>query len=159
MLTSRNSGTAGVWSRIHARKTWVIVLLASIAAFPAAAQENANDARELGTPQVRTGNLPPAIEVKVNAYQACINSVMSSMDAASIKRQQIGERCSSARQQMVNAFPEQLRPLIDTNTERRIESVLNSLEQIERAVIESAEDVNEISEDLKALSETTSNED
>jgi hypothetical protein len=157
MLTSRNSGTAVVRSRIHARKTWAVVLIASVAAFPAAAQENASENRRLEAPNTGNAGLPPAIEEKVNAYQACINSVMSTLETAVVKRLQIGERCSAAREQMVNGFPEQLRPLIDTNTERRIDSVLTSLEQIERAVIESAEDVNGISEELKALSDTTPN--
>jgi len=157
MLTNKFPDTAGIRQRIPVHRALLMLLLVPLASFQAFADEVDGPDTAPAQSAQRAAKLPPAIEIKANAYQACVNSVMSTMEPAAAKRQQIADRCGGARLEMVQAFPEQIRQLIETNTDRRIESVLVALEQIENAVIESAEDVNEISEDLNALSETTPN--
>jgi len=153
MLTYNILNTASSHPSDLARRLCFFLTISLLAAVPAYADETA-----VAENVSRATELPPVIAGKANVYQTCVNSVMSTLEPASVKRQQIADRCGDARDEMVNAFPAQLRPLIGTNTDRRIASVLDALEQIEHAVIESAEDVQEISTDLDALSETTPNE-
>lgn len=153
MLTYNVLNTASSHQRDLASRRCLFLTIALLAVVPAYADEAAEAENA-----PRSAALSPAVAGKANIYQACVNSVMSTLEPAAVKRQQIADNCSGARDELVNAFPAQLRPLIGTNTDRRIASVLDALELIEHAVIESAEDVHEISADLDALSETIANE-
>lgn len=148
MLTKRSQDT----TRQLARGTWLTLLLVLLGSFPTLA-----DQAEAAPGAPAAAKLPPEIEQKARAYQDCVNAVMSTMEPAATKRQQIADRCGGAMAEMVAAFPEEFRQLIEINTTRRIENVLAALEQVETAVYESAEDVIDISEDLNALSESATN--
>lgn len=150
MLTKRSQDT----TRQLARGTWLTLLLVLLGSFPTLADQAESEAAP-GAPAA--AKLPPEIEQKARAYQDCVNAVMSTMEPAATKRQQIADRCGGAMAEMVAAFPEEFRQLIEINTTRQIENVLAALEQVETAVYESAEDVIDISEDLDALSESATN--
>ena len=150
MLTKRSQDT----TRQLARGTWLTLLLVLLGSFPTLADQAESEAAP-GAPAA--AKLPPEIEQKARAHQDCVNAVMSTMEPAATKRQQIADRCSGAMAEMVAAFPEEFRQLIEINTTRQIENVLAALEQVETAVYESAEDVIDISEDLNALSESATN--
>lgn len=102
--------------------------------------------------------LSPLIEAKAAAHQACVTAIMSTYQSAATKRTQIAEDCAVQRAELVNAFPEEYRALLATNVDRRIESVLYSLEQIEGVVVESATDVQEMVDEIDALREEAATE-
>jgi hypothetical protein len=78
---------------------------------------------------------------------------MSTQSKAQEKREQIQNQCAEAEVALVAAFPEEIQQLVATDVNRQIEAVLLSLEQIEAAVVESAEDSAEIAKELAALEE------
>lgn len=95
--------------------------------------------------------LTPAMQAAAEAHQQCVNTIMSTQEKAAEKRLRIEQECAEAEQALVKAFPETMQQLVQINTERQIESVLMSLEEIEAVVVESAEDSAEILEELAAL--------
>lgn len=95
--------------------------------------------------------LTPAMQAAAEAHQQCVNTIMSTQEKAAEKRLRIEQACAEAAQALVNAFPETMQQLVQVNTERQIESVLMSLEEVEAVVVESAEDSAEIAEELAAL--------
>jgi hypothetical protein len=108
--------------------------------------------QESSTPgEPETIEMTPAMEAAAQAHQSCVNAIMSTQAKAQEKRQQIQEQCTEAEVALVEAFPEEIQQLVATDVRRQIESVLLSLEQIEAAVVESAEDSAEIAEELAAL--------
>lgn len=133
MLITKNFKQDSMQSSLSVCKKWLCLLLMSAMALPVFADEAAK------------------VNAEVLAHQACVNKVMSTMHTAAVKRTNIAEQCQQTRQAMINSYPAEVQPLIATNTDRRIESVLDALEQIETAVVESATDVNEITEELDAL--------
>ena len=147
MLIVKTKGSSDREKRMSIRGRAVLLMaLASAAA-------SADDAA------METSGLPPEIEAAAASYQNCVNAVMSTMQPAALKRQQMAERCAGEREMMIESFPEPLRPLIATNTDRRIAAVIDALDQIENAVVESAADVQEIAEDLAALEKQKSGQD
>ena len=95
--------------------------------------------------------LTPAMQDAAEAHQQCVNTIMSTQEKAAEKRLRIEQECAEAAQALMNAFPETMQQLVQVNTERQIESVLMSLEEVEAVVVESAEDSAEIAEELAAL--------
>lgn len=105
----------------------------------------------------------PADSVQVQAqimdaaaiHQTCINGVMSTLESAIVKRQQITANCTVSLNNMVAAFPDNIQPMIRAISERRIETVLSALQQAETVTLESATDVSEVLEELDALETET----
>jgi len=95
--------------------------------------------------------MTPAMRAAADAHQQCVNTIMSTQEKATEKRQRIKQECAEAEQILVLTFPEEMQQLVQVNTARQIENVLASLEEIESAVVESAEDTAEIAEELAAL--------
>lgn len=95
--------------------------------------------------------MTPAMQAAADAHQQCVNTIMSTQEKAAEKRQRIEQECAEAEQTLVRTFPEEMQQLVQVNTARQIENVLASLEEIEAAVVESAEDSAEIAEELAAL--------
>lgn len=100
-------------------------------------------------------HLPPAIRQKSTNYQVCVNKIMSSLEPANSKRQLIARRCKTARDDLIAAFPGPVQRLMAINTDRRIEGVLDALEQVEGLINESTVDIYGISVQLQ-LSPPTS---
>lgn len=118
---------------------------------------NANESTTQGGGAAESSppELTPEMQQLVSNHQACVKQVMSSFDtSAAVKRAQIVENCQSQRDTLVNAFPEEVRQLIGTNIDRRIEQVLYALEQIESTSQEATEDVQEIVEELDDIAES-----
>jgi hypothetical protein len=111
----------------------------------------AQETEPQSTPE--TIELTPTMEAAAQAHQSCVNAIMSTQSKAQEKREQIQNQCAEAEVALVAAFPEEIQQLVATDVNRQIEAVLLSLEQIEAAVVESAEDSAEIAKELAALEE------
>jgi hypothetical protein len=98
---------------------------------------------------------PPELseEVRVAAlvHQACVNQIMSTQENAEVKRQRIKGECAELEGELIQQFPEEMREFITTDVHRQIESVLVALELMEERVIETAEDAEEIANELAQL--------
>lgn len=99
----------------------------------------------------QTLELTPEMQAAANAHQNCVNAVMSTQAKAQEKREHIQQQCAEAQSALIDAFPEDVRQLVELDVQRQIEGVLLSLEQIESAVLESAEDSAEIAQELAEL--------
>lgn len=93
----------------------------------------------------------PAMRQTSANYQACVNKIMSSLDSAAIKRELIASKCKAFRDQLIATFPEPIQSLVAINTDRRLESILNALEQVESLIDESTADIYGISVQLQLL--------
>lgn len=91
------------------------------------------------------------IMARASVHQSCINGVMSTLETAVVKREQISTDCASSLDDMVAAFPEDIRPMIRAISERRMETVLSALQEAETITREATSDVSEVIEDLSAL--------
>ena len=100
--------------------------------------------------------LPPEVREKAVAHETCVNQVMASFERVAVKRTQIAENCKAERDTVVETFPEEVRQLMATNLDRRVEQVLYALEQIEGTTVDTATDVQEIVEELDSLAEESS---
>ncbi|ARN72663.1 hypothetical protein [Oceanicoccus sagamiensis] len=96
-------------------------------------------------------DLPEEIQLAASAYQSCVNNIMSTLEAATVKRQQLTDQCQQLEQAFVATFPEVMQSLITTQTRGRLDNVLSALEEMEATVIETSVDVNEVAEELQAL--------
>ena len=96
--------------------------------------------------------MPPEMESRAQAYQACVSTVMGEADKkVAWKREQLAEQCRSTQDHLIALFPEDMREFARMNTQRELERVLNALEQVEDLIVSTATDANEISEELSAL--------
>lgn len=154
MLVNSSANSATVLPPAIIRRGWTARMFATMLIVLPLANASAQSEESESPPP-----LPPEIEAAASEYQACVNAVMSTLEYSAVKRAGIAETCEDERASLIAAFPEDLRPLIDTNTERRIQAVLDALEDIENVVIESSTDVNEISAELDALEEPTTGQD
>lgn len=102
--------------------------------------------------------LPVAVQDSLSEYQYCVSHVMSTFDVAAIKRQRLVESCQQAKNELVNAYPEDIQGFVNAKLTDRLAQVLFSLEQSEKAILEAVVDSHEIARELEALSEKVSNE-
>lgn len=131
-----------------------------VALLPAAAMATENGTEEgveveseVDTAMQTLDQLPEEIQASSLAYQECVNTFMSTLEMAAVKRQQIIDNCQTQKEAFVNSFPEVMRQLVASQADGRLENVLTALEESEGSVIESSVDANETIQELEALEE------
>ena len=88
--------------------------------------------------------------VPVEAYQKCANAVIGSDSPVADKRQQIDIQCQAQRQKIVEMLPEDLQEFMLLNMDRRVDMVLEVMEDAEDVIEDSAEDIEEAVDELSA---------
>jgi len=96
-------------------------------------------------------DLPEPVRNASLAYQQCVSGVMSTLEPAAVKREQIATNCDALRETFVNSFPEFMRKLIKTQAIGKIDNALTSLEETESAVFESSIDYAEMAEEMESV--------
>ncbi len=102
--------------------------------------------------------LPATTKNAIEAYNDCLQGVLSGLESSSIKREKITSDCESQQSAMALEFPEAVRELLIENAERRITNVLDALEALEPAIDYAVEETRIITqamldEELTALAE------
>ncbi len=152
------------WAGQSAGRYWLLPFLGVLGLLvtqPVLAQENPSTSGQTQPLEAPTEHadaqppqaidLDPVTQAAAEAHQNCVNGVMSTQAKAQEKREQIQQQCTDLERTLVEAFPEDMRQLVELDVKRQIESVLLSLEEIETAVVASAEDTAEIARELAEL--------
>ena len=120
---------------------WAVVLAAVISSPFATAQ----------APASTQPDIPAPIQAAVVQYQHCINRQFASMASVAQKRENLQRQCAEQRQALLVLYPVELRDWVASVVDGRINAVLNSLEQIEHVVADTAADVQTSVDELSRL--------
>lgn len=140
-------------NNILAILTRSLLLVALLPAAAMATENGTEEGVEVDTAMQTLDQLPEEIQASSLAYQECVNTFMSTLEMAAVKRQQIIDNCQAQKEAFVNSFPEVMRQLVASQADGRLENVLTALEESEGSVIESSVDANETVQELEALEE------
>lgn len=91
-----------------------------------------------------------AMALPVEAYQRCVKAVIGSSSPTGGKHEEIDTKCQDHRQLIVESLPKDLQEFMLLNMERRVDMVLEVMEDAEEVIEYTAEDIEEAVDELAA---------
>lgn len=79
--------------------------------------------------------------IPVEAYQRCTKAVIASDSPIGGKREELDTRCQSQRDQIVQVLPKELSEFMLLNMDRRLDMVIEVMEETEALIDDTAEDM------------------